>query len=60
MHCNDRCYLKEQQDNQKCSSMPQKVSNVDNVPIVSKLFRDGQILIHRDGKTYTISGQRIK
>ena len=32
----------------------------ENMPIVSKLFRDGQILIHRDGKTYTISGQRIK
>ena len=31
-----------------------------DIPSVSKLLRDGQILILQNDKTYTITGQRVK
>ena len=39
-------------------------SAIDNISTVSasaaKLLRDGQLLILRDGKTYTVTGQEVK
>jgi hypothetical protein len=31
----------------------------DNTSKARKILRDGQVLIIRDGKTYTITGQRM-
>ena len=36
------------------------VENIENQETATKILRDGQILILRDGKTYTVTGQVVK
>lgn len=39
----------------------QALESVENpIPSATKIFRDGQLLIERDGRTYTVTGQRIR
>ena len=35
-------------------------TTIEKTPTVTKFIRDGQLLIERDGKTYTVQGQEVK
>lgn len=62
MHCDeDRGNIDEQTNNQEeVYHMQQKVSEANDTPTATKLLREGQIHFLRDGKIFTITGQRVK
>jgi hypothetical protein len=60
MHCNDRGSISESQEKREVNYMPHKISSMLETSSATKVLRNGQILILRDGKTFTTTGQRVE
>ena len=60
MHCDDRDMLFSPEHMEASTFAPSSIQDNRDIPSVKKVFRNGQLLILREGKTYSITGQKVE